>query len=225
MSDIELRVTTNFEQVEAFEQRIVGNIPKEEHEFFALRNMQWYHDNLRQGDHVIGAYDGDKMVGKGILTCLAQDEYDTTSLCDFAGAAYPDKIGGDLCGTFVDPAYSGPSLQSQIIEKREGVAQSQGVDYMIAVTLTQNFKSIASLLRKNYVIQGVGLSEAPGQPWLYFCCKDFNAPSLKQNSGKEHLTLPAKDEKTVIDKIQDGWIGVSITRSNEKSAPYLSLVR
>lgn len=34
MHDIELRVTTDFEQVEMFERRIVGNIPKEEHEFF-----------------------------------------------------------------------------------------------------------------------------------------------------------------------------------------------
>ena len=118
--------------------------------FFALRNMQWSQDNLKQGDHVIFAYDGEKMVGKGSLTCLG--EYDTISICNFARAAYPGKIGGDLFGTFVDPAYAGWLLQSRIIERRESVAPSQGADYMISITLTQNFKSMASLFRQDYVI-------------------------------------------------------------------------
>lgn len=39
------------------------------------------------------------------------------------------------------------------------------------------------------------------------------------------MALSVKAEKAVIDKMQDGRTGASITRADEKDASYLNLVR
>tara|TARA_R110002126_G_scaffold13118_3_gene56801 strand:- start:323731 stop:324321 length:591 start_codon:yes stop_codon:yes gene_type:complete len=195
--------------------------------FFARRDEQWYEDNLREGDYVVAAFDGDKIIGKGIVMELAADEMDTESLRQFAHAYAPNKLAGDLCGTFVDPEYAGQGIQRRIIERREALMSSGNAEYLITVTLPQNYKSIASCLKSGFTIEGTGKSDAEGNPWLYFLCKRFEKSSnLERKQSKEVVTISADDEIQIVERIRSGWHGVKLEAAEDKSqSPLMTLVK
>lgn len=227
MPNIEFRIVDDYSLVADFEKNVIAYVPKEEHMFFAPRSEQWYLDNMRDGDYVVGAFDGEKMIGKGIVMQLLSHEMDTESLRQFAANFGPNLKAADFCGDFVDPNYAGQSIQRKMIDYRAQVMADKGLPYMIAVTLPQNFKSIMSYMRAGFTIEGTGISDAEGNPDLYFLCKKLNG-SLFDVSEEfaQSIDIEAYDEKDVVEKLQQGWRGVELRKATtSRASPVLTLVK